>query len=370
MPIIEVSHSIEDDISLYIPELSFYPKITIRNLLNHTSGLYDYMKLTDSLLIQKDPEIELDNQRVIQLFQEHEPKLNFLPNEKYEYSNTGYLLLATIIERVSKERYADFLKDKIFDPLSMHDTKVIFRYVDPVSIENLTTGYEEDQEGRLVDAINVAPEIYNYDGVQGQGRLFSSTLDLNKWSNAISADFFTESELEDISKRSKTEDNQQVNYGFGWYITTDLVNGTSIYHSGSWPGYVSYIEKNLKHDITVIILQNVAIQKTVIPTYPLRQILYNKNELVLEDSYLRSLAGDYQMADGRIKKVSYRDGKLYAVVNPSFQLELVPVTKTIFEVQEFSPLVNFEFILKDNVVTGYTFYQLDMGKTAELTKTK
>jgi CubicO group peptidase (beta-lactamase class C family) len=358
----------EDDIRLYLPELNFYPKITIRNLLNHTSGLYDYMKLTDSLIIQKNNKILLNNDNVIDLYKTNKPKLNFLPNEKYEYSNTGYLLLATIIERVSKESYSNFLKNQIFQPLKMEDTKVLFRYINSKNIENLTIGYEENENGKLVDAIETTPQIYNYDGVKGQGRLYSTTLDLNKWSNALSDNFFSKTELKEISAISKTTENEQVNYGFGWYITNDIVNGKSIYHSGSWPGYVTYLEKNLKHDITVIILQNVSTKRTGIPTYPLRNILFEKKELVLEESYLKSLAGEYEMSDGRTKQVVYKNNKLYAVVNPSFQLELIPITKTIFEVNEFSPKVNFEFILESNSVRGYKFYQLDLGKEVELTR--
>ena len=74
------------------------------------------------------------------------------------------------------------------------------------------------------------------------------------------------------------------------------------------------------------------------------------------------------MSDGRTKQVVYKNNKLYAVVNPSFQLELIPITKTIFEVNEFSPKVNFEFILESNSVRGYKFYQLDLGKEVELTR--
>lgn len=358
----------EDDIRSYVPELSFYPKITIRNLLNHTSGLYDYMKLTDSLLIKKNPKAALDNQKVIELFRKSKPELNFLPNEKYEYSNTGYLLLATIIERISKESYADFLQNKIFKPLNMRDTKVLFRYINTVNIENLTTGYQNNENGKLVDAIESSPKVYNYDGVKGQGRLYSTTLDLNKWSDAISNNFFSKGELKEISAVSKTTEKEQINYGFGWYITNDLVNGKSIYHSGGWPGYVTYIEKNLKNGITFIILQNVSTIKTGIPTYPLKNILYSKKEPILQENYLKSLAGEYEMSDGRTKQIIYKENKLYAVVNPSFQLELVPITKTIFEVKQFRPKVNFEFILENNSVKGYKFYQLDLGKETELTK--
>lgn len=360
----------EDDFRLYIPELNFYPKITIRNLLNHTSGLYDYMKLTDSLIIQKDDKRLLNNNIVIDLYKKAKPKLNFLPNEKYEYSNTGYLLLATIIERISNKSYSSFLKNNIFKPLKMNNTEVLFRYINPVESKNLTIGYQKNEKGVLIDAISVTPEILNYDGVKGQGRLYSTTLDLNKWSNAISNDFFSKSELDIICKTGKTKENEQINYGFGWYITNDLINGKSIYHSGSWPGYVTYIEKNLKNNITIIILQNKSTIKTGIPIYPLRKIIYNKENVNLKEEYLKSLAGDYKTNDGKIKQVAYKNNKLFAVVNPSFKLELIPITETIFEVKDFDPKVNFQFITENNKIKGYKFYQLDLGKESELTKIK
>jgi CubicO group peptidase (beta-lactamase class C family) len=360
----------EDDIRLYLPELNFYPKITLRNLLNHTSGLYDYMKLTDSLMIQKNNKKLLNNDNVIDLYKTNKPKLNFTPNEKYEYSNTGYVLLATIIERVSNESYSNFLKNEIFEPLKMNNTEVLFRYLNPLESKKLTLGYQENEKEELVDAILVTPEILNYDGVKGQGRLYSTTLDLNKWSSAMSANFFTKSELDLICKVGKTTENKQINYGFGWYITNDLVNGKSIYHSGSWPGYVTYIEKNLKSDITIIILQNKSTRKTGIPIFPLRDIIYKNEKISLNEDYLKSLAGDYKTSDGKIKQLVYQNNKLSAVLNPNFQLELIPITKTIFEVKDFDPKVNFEFIFENNKLKGYKFYQLDLGMESELTKIK
>ncbi len=362
--------SYEDDIKLYLPELDFYPKITVRNLLNHTSGLYDYMKLTDSLVIQENSEKLLNNENVIDLYKKNKPKLNFQPNEKYEYSNTGYLLLATIIERVSNESYSNFLKSKIFEPLKMNNTEILFRYLNSVDSKNLTIGYQENEKGELVDAITATPQILNYDGVKGQGRLYSTALDLNKWSSAISNGFFSKSELDIICKTSKTTKNEQVNYGFGWFITNDLVNGKSIYHSGSWPGYITYIEKNLKNNITIIVLQNKSTKKTIIPIYPLRNIMYNKKTVNLSETYLKSLIGNYKTTTGKVKQITYKNNKLFAVVNPNFQLELIPITKTIFEVKDFDPKVNFEFIFENGNLKGYKFYQLDLGKESEVIKIK
>src|SRR5699024_9221676 len=108
--------SLNDEMLKYIPELDFYKGITINHLIHHTSGLPDYMRLLDE---KGDKSKIATNDYVIELFAKEKPELDFEPNEKWDYSNTGYLLLASIIERVSNKTYGEFLKDKLFKPLKM-----------------------------------------------------------------------------------------------------------------------------------------------------------------------------------------------------------------------------------------------------------
>jgi CubicO group peptidase (beta-lactamase class C family) len=360
--------NLDDPVKKYIPELSFYPTITIDHLLHHTSGLASYMQLADSLLINENKNMLIDNNDVIELFEKAKPELHFEPNEKYEYSNTGYLLLATIIERVSKQSFSAYLNQNIFTPLEMKDTKVLFRYAEPTHIENLTNGYEENEKGELVESIITTPEMLNFDLVKGQGRVYSTVLDLNKWSNAIDNHFFTKSELNLISAIGKTENEEQLNYGLGWYIKQDIIHGKSLYHSGSWPGYVTYIQKDLELNLTTIILQNVSTSKTTIPTYSLSSLLYGKVETNLDADYLQKLSGKYITPNNSEKTILYEDGKLYALQGPSMKMELLPRSKTIFKVKDFSPEVNFEFIVEKGVVKGYDFYQLNLGKKSNAQK--
>ena len=90
--------NLNDDITKYLPTLLVYTGVTIRNLLNHTGGLPDYMEIMDSLF---DKSKIATNQDIISIFSKHKPKILFEPNTKYEYSNTGYALLASIIEKAS-----------------------------------------------------------------------------------------------------------------------------------------------------------------------------------------------------------------------------------------------------------------------------
>lgn len=362
--------SLNDDIRFYIPELDFYPEISILNLLRHTSGLIDHMAFTDSVALQTDSTCLLDNDKVIELFQKHQPALNFEPDTKFEYSNTGYVLLATIIERITYKSFGGYLQEAIFDPLEMHSTKVLYRYAEGVTVENLTHGYQESEEGELLDALLSAPAVRNYDLVKGPGRLFSSTIDLNIWSNALTNNFFSKSELDLICKAGETTNDGKYNYGLGWFVTEDILNGKSIYHSGSWPGYVTYIEKNLEKDLTLIILQNMSTNKSYLPTFLLRKYLYENETVNVSADYLNSLAGSYENSTGRIKEIVYEDEKLYVQVNPSFKLEILPRTKAIFKVAGFDPEVNFEFLFENGEVVGYNFYQLNRGITDTAAKIK
>lgn len=107
----------DDAIDTYLPELEAYHMVTVRQLLNHTSGMPDYMQLMDSVWDKSKIAVNKD---VVQLLAAHHPKLLFEPNTKFEYSNTGYVLLASIIEKLSRLPYATYLEKKFF-----HATKNI-----------------------------------------------------------------------------------------------------------------------------------------------------------------------------------------------------------------------------------------------------
>src|SRR5690606_22228011 len=123
--------SLTDDVTKYIPELSFYKGIKIEHLIHHTSGLHDYMKLLDE---KADKHKDVTNDYVIQLVEKEKLELRFTLHNRFEDSIAGYLVLATIIERVSNNSYSHYLKEKIFSPLNMSNTYVFFLYKDTLNI--------------------------------------------------------------------------------------------------------------------------------------------------------------------------------------------------------------------------------------------
>ena len=358
----------DDDIRKYLPELAFYPKITIDNLLHHTSGLTDYMVLADDSILQKHPKELINNDKIIGLFQKVKPALLFNPGEKFEYSNTGYLLLASIIERVSKQKFADFLNEKVFHPLNMDNTNVLFRYSENKPIKNLTKGNIKDSTGIWEEAHKENPYLISFDKNYGPGRIFSTTTDLEKWSNALDHNFFSIEEWKYITAPAKNTTDERINYGLGWFINQDIIQGKIIYHTGSWLGYSTFIEKDLDRKRTIIILQNITAENHYSLIEAIRKIVYNEPVVKLNNEYLKTLSGQYKTTSGNVKNIIFENGKLYVPMNETVKLELIPRTKTIFKVADFDPEVNYEFVIENEAVKKLKTYQLNLEKSSEAVK--
>ncbi|HPH22627.1 MAG TPA: serine hydrolase domain-containing protein, partial [Chitinophagaceae bacterium] len=176
--------SYEDKISTFLPQLSNYKNVTIKHLLNHTGGLPDYMDLMDSLF---DKRKIATNKDIVDLFAKHNPKILFEPNTKWEYSNTGYAFLASIIEKVSGLSYGDYLQKAIFKPLEMNNTFVYTRRFAPKKISNYAFGYiysDSLKKYILPDELEETKMVIWLDGIVGDGTVNSTVNDLLKWDRA------------------------------------------------------------------------------------------------------------------------------------------------------------------------------------------
>ncbi|MEZ4839798.1 serine hydrolase domain-containing protein [Flavobacterium sp.] len=266
----------DDKMSKFIPELSFYGDITIRQLLHHTSGLPDYMELFEK---NWDKTKFAVNQDIVNLMAMHKPAVLFQPNEKYEYSNTGYALLGLIIEKASKKSFPNYLKDNIFTPLKMKNTLVYRSRFAPQKIDNYALGYVTDSLGRKVLTDSFGKTFYTYylDGIVGDGMVNSTLGDLLLWDRALYTDqLVTAADKELLFNSIKTTNEAETNYGFGWAVTQHEKYGKIVNHSGGWAGYITFIERHLDQDKTIILLQNNKTVLTVIPVRDVRKILYNE----------------------------------------------------------------------------------------------
>ncbi len=358
--------SYDDDISQFIPELSNYKGVTIKNLLTHTGGLPDYMSLAEK---EWNKSKIATNKDIIKLFQDFKPEKEFESNKDYAYSNTGYLLLGTIIERVSGQSFGEYLNDKIFAPLEMDNTFVYRRRYEPKEVSNYAQGYiySDSLNRRILPDENGKEFFFVYlDGIVGDGMVNSNLHDLLKWDRALySSRLIDEQDKNLIFYPHKYADSLETDYGFGWFIKEDPTFGKIVRHAGGWAGYRTYIERHLDNDKTIIILQNQGTRKIKMPSGQSRKILYDlpiEKTLRLEDDTLKKYEGTYVNENGVEVEVVFREKSLWVPVRSSTKFPLIPISKTKFILYGFRPEVTYEFILDEKGnVDSYRVQQIDTG---------
>lgn len=245
----------DDDMRKYLPKLS-YPGITIRHLLNHTSGIPKYEDLCGRYW---DPEHEIflekkyaTNDDIIDMLVEYRPDTLFKPGDRYSYSNTGYVLLASIVSRVSGEPFEIFMKKEIFDLLEMSHT-LVYSAIRDDPMDNRVYGYRLALNGS-----DYLPNDFHYmSGIVGDGAIYSTTGDLFKWDRAL----YTEklipiSSLEEAFTPVVLNSGKTSNYGFGWGIDTSLTGKKVVSHGGGWIASRTWILREIEEDNTIIILTN------------------------------------------------------------------------------------------------------------------
>ncbi len=225
--------SLDDPIRKWLPALpTVADPITIRHLLTHTSGLVDY----EDLIPEGTTKQVLDAD-VLRLL-EQENKTYFTPGTSYRYSNSGYALLALIIERASGQTFATFLRERIFRPLGMNDTVAFENGISTVAHRAYGHSFENGAWTRTDQSVTSA--------VLGDGGIYASIDDLAKWDAALYDERFRIA----FTPATPTDD-PNVQYGFGWRIT-----GDSLWHSGETRGFRNVIVRYPSRRLTVVVLTN------------------------------------------------------------------------------------------------------------------
>ena len=246
-----------DDVTKYIPELP-YKGMTIGHFLTHTSGIADYggVMLADKWDIKKIAH----NDDIIASFERQKPKVIFNPGEKWEYSNTAYAMLASIVERVSGKPYGEFLAENIFKPLDMKRTRTYNTRRSGETIPNYAYGFvysDSLKKYALPDSIKDYYYVYTLDGIVGDGVVNSTTEDLFKWNEALYTDkLVSRPSIEEAFTSGKLNNDSLHNYGFGWFIENDPVSGKIVGHTGGWPGYRNLLIRFIDRKDCIILLTN------------------------------------------------------------------------------------------------------------------
>ncbi len=219
------------------PDFPAYGKtISIQNILQHTSGLLAYEDL-----IPDTVKTQVLDKDVLALMKRQDSTY-FEPGTKYRYSNTGYAVLAMVIEKISGQRFAQYLLKNIFKPLKMETSVAYEKGISTVA--NRAKGYAVTDSG-IFDSDQSA-----YSAVLGDGGIYSNLNDLLKWDQAL----YTE-KLVSATMLKKAFTPFKENYGFGWRIDT-YKGHKRIHHTGSTSGFRNVIQRFPEDHFTVVILTN------------------------------------------------------------------------------------------------------------------
>ena len=239
----------DDLITKYIPEFP-YEGITIRHLLNHRSGLSRYETLADEHW--PDRGIPIHNEDVIKLYCEYRPDPYNQPDVTFHYTNVNYVLLASIIERITGQHFEDFMKENIFAPLGM-DRSYIYSLR---GVDRLKTYVDTEVQGHdmLSRGTRKAQDDY-LNGVVGDKVMYSTVDDLYKFHLALQYNtFLPDSIQQEAFVPGSPTWKRGENYGFGWRMNNK--HPGVVFHFGWWKGYRSYFIRDLEKARVLIILTN------------------------------------------------------------------------------------------------------------------
>lgn len=234
----------DDAITKYLTELP-YDNITIRQLLHHTSGLAPYEDVVEDFWKGDEDKDFVTNNDLLKMYAKEKPKSLFKPEEKYEYSNTGYAFLASIVERVSEMSFEDFIKENIFEPLDLSNA---FAFRRPKKApKKVVQGFTYEEE-------EYEDYSYNYlDGIVGDGNVFASAEDLAAYAYALlEGKIVSEDTLKEAFTVATLKNGEETEYGFGWELEGDAY----VSHTGAWEGYNTYLGIDLEENRIIIVLDN------------------------------------------------------------------------------------------------------------------
>jgi CubicO group peptidase (beta-lactamase class C family) len=248
----------EDPLSRFFPEFPPYAqKITLRHLLQHTAGFPEFddlFRATGQIdnywprsAKTKPSLFEPTSKDVLRILAQQK-ELQFAPGEKWEYSNSGYVILAQVVEKVSGQTFAQFLQREIFQPLGMKRS-LLYDETRP-TIPKRASSYRTAAPGAR--DIDYAPQ----NAVYGDDNIYTTVEDMYYWDQALYTEKLVKAAtLEQAFTSGRLNDGTATSYGFGWDLHKALGH-EALAHGGSWLGFRTYILRFPKQRFTVVVLSN------------------------------------------------------------------------------------------------------------------
>lgn len=294
---------LDDSVKSFVPDFP-YENVTLRHLLTHTSGLEEYQS---EEVIKEVAGKGVTNAELADVFFRLKPKTRFEPGTRWEYSNTNYIVLALIVEKVSGQSFPQFVRKNIFDPAAMTRSFVGINNVPEALKKEVAAGQ------RLNGPLAIAPvNVASLEGARkayatkqnlyGAGNVYTTARDLLKFHQALQggkilsrrslAEMYAPARLTtggDYSTLAWT--NYPSKYALGWFVANDP-GGRIVYHPGGDVGYVSYFLRNTTKDQVVIILSSTELLRHYTPT-ALMRILDNETYKLDQKSLARAMGKEY-----------------------------------------------------------------------------
>lgn len=367
------SLSYDDPLSKFYPEFLPYAKgVTIKHLLNHTSGLPEYL----GLFAPRSEKVKSDI-LTFETVGEHEPAakevrdrlarqkmLRFPPGEVWEYSNSGYLILAQIIEKVSSQPFPQFMKMNIFDRLGMTNT-LVYSEARP-KIPNRAISYAF--QGTAYKNVDYSPLNLIY----GDGNVNTTTADMAKWYQALHENRLVKTDtLNQAFTSGFVNSGATTGYGYGWYVAGSFGLKRAS-HSGTWAGFSNFVVHYPSEHFTILVLSNSAefsrfdrssIASKIAKIY-ISEKLKPPVRARLNPATLLRYAGRYETDMGEIWTITFEGDSLWVASAHERRAKLVPVSELKFIVEEAEDEVLFQAD-ENQKVTGLVFRLSLRGFTSQ-----
>ena len=324
--------ALQDRIMTHIPD---YPaigeKITIEHLLTHTSGITNITGMKNFGDIKRN---DLSTAEVVNFFK-NEP-LEFEPGTKWSYSNSGYILLGYIVEKVSGLPFAKYLEENIFKPCQMTSS---FLDDDSRIIKNRASGYAKKGD-QTINAQFISMTIPH-----GAGGIVSTVGDLYRWNRALlSHKMVTNSTLEKAFTRYKLSDGKETDYGYGWFFS-NIQGIPTVEHGGGIEGFLTSSIYLPSKDLFVAVLSNSTGQSPEFVAAKLAGATVGKpyfyKETVLDKSSAEAYVGVYENEEATLMNIKFEDDKMFAEFPDGNRIQMKPYEKGKYFYHDFFSTMEF-----------------------------
>jgi CubicO group peptidase (beta-lactamase class C family) len=330
--------TVHDKLSRYIPDYPEGDRIEILHLLTHTSGIPDHTELADF-----DRERRVFPYDVAQTIDTFKNKpLEFSPGEKFKYSNSGYILLGYIIEKVAQMPYGEFIEQKILRPLSMKDS----------GFENTNEIIKHCAYGYSLKSNEVIKAKYrDISNAHASGALYSTVEDLYLWDRALYTErLIGKNALERMFTPFKDH------YGYGWGVV-DIFNRKMVAHNGETEGFRANISRFVDDEVCIIVMSNMEHTPIGRISIDLAAIVFGEEYSIPEvrqvvnvnPDILREYAGEYEIKPGFSLTITEENGRLFCQATGQDKLEVYPESETVFFLKVVDARISFIIDENDEV---------------------